>query len=549
MRKSLFLVAVALSFGPGAVAQEKLSLDITAHFQDIGDRKGVDGQWVSADMEGKRLELFNIRKSSGPKNVNIEYRCAPRDSGQTEWVKEGADCGTRGKSKSLLTFAVRLTGEGAKAYKLSYYCYSRGKGDTGVRNSPEDCGVNDANNQLVNLLIKVAGAGEDQGFKDDTISFQSYRLKLANPPKVAFTAKVLGGLSSFYIAYQTADAAPNDQPKSTAVVSIYDGDTRRYTQPPNIDPYGYYGDSQGKKDELVSGALVPDTAYVYWVVGKRKDDPSKEYTSPKIAFRTTPLPGLKMGVLTGEASQKSRPEKTLLTLEGGIGQAKEDGVAYIEYGTNPKNLDQKTGDYQKTKEKSFSKGDDVWYSADVNLVLPGATYYYRLAADYLGGETAQGNILSTKIKDVTIKTANPCEDIVPGDYPLVGAARLSEDLAIVCARVWFESVCCKGSGQEGLLICPEQFPRNLNTNVMDFTIPKINVGVKIEQKGVKFSRSSDNVRFNDWRVWGDKGQEGQQQPVRRGSQPYNATNWDVKGQTMFVWIFCSKNWSAPNTFK
>jgi hypothetical protein len=104
MRKSLFLVAVALSFGPGAVAQEKLSLDITAHFQDIGDRKGTDGQWVWGGLlavgqkEGKRLELFNIRKSSGPKNVNIEYRCTPRDSGETEWVKEGADCGTRGKS-------------------------------------------------------------------------------------------------------------------------------------------------------------------------------------------------------------------------------------------------------------------------------------------------------------------------------------------------------------------------------------------------------------------------------------------------------------------
>jgi hypothetical protein len=76
MRKSLFLVAVALSFGPGAVAQEKLSLDITGHFQDIADRKGTDGQWLwgaglnIAQMgEGKRLELINIRKSSGPKNV------------------------------------------------------------------------------------------------------------------------------------------------------------------------------------------------------------------------------------------------------------------------------------------------------------------------------------------------------------------------------------------------------------------------------------------------------------------------------------------------
>jgi hypothetical protein len=546
MRKSLFLVVVALLFGPGAVAQEKLTLDITGHFQDIADRKGPDGQWLwsgMGDREGKRLELINIRKSSGPKNVSIEYRCAPRDSGETEWVKEGADCGTRGKSKSLLTFAVRLTGEGAKAYKLSYNCYSRGKGDSGVRNSPEVCGVNDVNNQLVNLLITVTGASEDQGFKDDTIFVQSFRLKLADRPKVAFLARVFGGLSSFYIAYQTADAAPNDQPKNTAVVRIYDGDTRRRTMSPTDDPYGYYGDAQGKKDELVSEALLPDTAYVYWLVGKRKDDPNKEYRSPKIAFKIAPLPGLKMGVLTGEASQASRPEKTLLTLDGGIGQAKDDGNAYIEYGTNPKNLD------QKTKEKSFSKGDDVWYSADVNLVVPGATYYYRLAADYMDGDTAKGNTLSTKVRNVTIKTENPCEEVAPGDYPLVGAARLSEDLAIVCTRVAFESVCCKGSGQEGLLICPEQFPRNLNTNPFDFKIPKTDVGLSWEQAGVGFWRSSNNVRFNDYRVWATKGNEGQEQPLRRGSQPYNATNWDTKAQTMFVWIYCSSKWSAPNTFK
>ncbi len=46
-----------------------------------------------------------------------------------------------------------------------------------------------------------------------------------------------------------------------------------------------------------------------------------------------------------------------------------------------------------------------------------------------------------------------------------------------------------------------------------------------------------------------KGYEGQQQPVRQGTQNYSTTNWNPKEKTLIVWIYCSKKWASPNTFK
>lgn len=541
MRKSLFLVAVALSFGPGAVAQEKLSLDITAHIQDAGDRGGMDSQWLGTT--GKRLELINIKKRSGPKNVKIQYRCVIKDSGETAWMDEGKDCGTRGQSKGLLALAVRLTGEGSQNYKLSYICTTV-KSTSGTTDpiipSPLYCGSTDKSAlNLAALFISVEPGKEDQGYTDDTISVTPYRLKLADPPKVAFVVRVYdGGLSMFYIAYQPKDASI--PLKLTSPVAVGGGtDGRRFAS--GNDKFGYFGDYLGNKDELVSDGLVPNTEYVYWLKGKYRDDPNKEYKSPDLAFKTTPLAGLKMGLLTDEASQYG---KSSIKFAGAIGKAKDNGVAYIEYGTNPSKLD------QKTKEKSFSKGEDVWYSAVGDLVLPGATYYYRLAADYMGGDTAKGSTLNVKVKDVTVNAGNPCEGIAWGR---AFAYRLSEDLVVVCNKHGLgPSVgvgLTKGGAVEDQLVCPEQFPRNLNTNPFDFKIPKTDVGLSWEKAGPGFWRSSEDVRFNDWQVWVTKGDQGQQQPLRRGSQKYSAINWNPKEQTLFVWIYCSSNWSSPNTFK
>ncbi len=394
------------------------------------------------------------------------------------------------------------------------------------------------------LFGSTAFAQEDTGYKDDTISVKAYRLKLENKPKVAWVVTEYFKLGRFYIAYQPADGTIPLKATSPVIAGggkVTDG---RRTTGPN-DKFGYFGDSLGKKNELLSEELVPNTDYVYWLIGTDINDPSKEYKSPQQAFKTTPLEGLKNGLLTDESSQFGLSS---VDFKGVIGKAKEGGIAYIEYGTEPSKLD------IKTKAKSFSKGEDVWYSAVTQLLLPGATYYYRLAADYKDGDKAKGNTLSVNLKPITEDPKNPCGLEFSRPLPAAPfAIRLSEDIAVMCSAIRLgPSVgagLTKGGAVEDTLVCPEQFPRNLNTNALDLTIPKINVGIVIEKKGPGFLRTSDDVRFMEWDVWAKKGEEGTQQPLRQGSQKYWAINWNPKEQSLIVWIFCSKNWSAPNTFK
>jgi hypothetical protein len=394
-------------------------------------------------------------------------------------------------------------------------------------------------------LLFGSTAFAQEGYKDDTISVKAYRLKLENKPKVAWVVTEYFKLGRFYIAYQPADGTVPLKATSPVIAGggkVTDG---RRTTGPN-DKFGYFGDSLGKKNELLSDELVPNTDYKYWVIGTDINDPNKQYKSPQLAFKTTPLEGLKNGLLTDESYQAGRSSATF---KGVIGKAKEAGIAYIEYGSDPSKLD------LKTKEKSFSKGEDVWYSSVAELLLPGATYYYRLAAKYKDGDTAQGNILGFTLKPITEDPRNPCgwDFSAPllTDQPV--PIRLSEDIAVMCkahdlgASVGYGLT--KGGAVEDTLVCPEQFPRNLNTNALDLTIPKINVGIVIEKKGPGYMRTSEDVRFNEWDVWAKKGVEGTQQPLRQGSQKYWAINWNPKPQKLAVWIFCSKNWSAPNTFK
>lgn len=530
-----FVIGLSFLFGSDSYALENLSLAITAHIQDVGDRSGGNSQELG--VAGKRLELINIKKASGPKNVKIQYRCVTKDSGETAWLEDGQDCGTRGQGKALTGFAARLAGEGAQNYKLYYSC----RGANFLQTSPSHayCGYKVSNEvNLETLTINVQPTSEDQGYSDDTIRVMAFRLKLADPPKVAFMAWVYGELAKFNIEYQPKDASlPLNR---TPDVAVGGTDGRRYAD--GMDKYGYFGDSLGRKNELLSEALVPNTEYVYRLVGKYKD--GKEYKSPDLTFKTMPLPGLKMGLLTDQASQRGISS---LNFAGAIGKAKDDGVAYIEYGVNPTKLD------QKTKEKSFNKGEDVWYATIADLVQPGATYYYRLAADYREGDTAQGNTLSIKAKDIAINPENPCfPPIKP--MPSDATIRLSEDLVVVCKGYDVgpsvsHDLIHKGGNVDDRLVCPEQFPRNLNTKSFDFKIPKTEIGLSLEQAGPGFWRSSEDLRFNDWKIWAKKGYEGQQQPVRQGTQNYSAINWNPKPQTMITWIYCSKNWSAPNTFK
>jgi hypothetical protein len=532
MRTILFAIAIALLIGSGAAAQEPLSLDITAHIEILGDKTGTDGQQLGTP--GKRLELINIKKHSGPATVKIQYRCGIKNSGETAWVDEGKDCGTRGQSKALQGFAIRLTGEGAANYRLRYGC------NAGIYtyyvDSAGRCPSSNADLQTLIIYVDTGKGGHvfgGQVLGDETIAVTPFRAKLADPPKVFFVASVFdSNLSTFYITYRPN--APGAATKQTAVVTV--GKSPNSISGP-WDLYPRYGadgvgDPGGKRALQFTEALVANTTYVYQVNGKYKD--GKEYKSPELTFNTAPLPGFNMGLLTDLATPT---ERSSIGFTGGIGKPKAEGVVYIEYGTNPSTLG------QKTKQTAFSNGEDVWYSAYVNLVEGGQTYFYRLAADYVNGESAKGATLSVKTKDYPIiDPGNPCRVFKNETNPDWRVLRFSEDKVVVCQYQTFADVWRQGSGQEGLLVCPEKFPHNLNTKPFNFKLPYLGTLVTWEEAGPGYWRSSINVRFNDWQVWKERGDKGQENPLRRGSQGYSATNFSTTPEEMYLWIYCSSKW-------
>src|SRR4051794_33351121 len=111
MRGSLYGIALALSFGSGAVAQEKLSVDVTVHIQGNGDIKGKEEEWVGARGEPKRIGGMMVKKRSGHKNVDIVYRCdfwQPNDNWLSSTVHEGQNCGSNVdlRGKPITGFSV-----------------------------------------------------------------------------------------------------------------------------------------------------------------------------------------------------------------------------------------------------------------------------------------------------------------------------------------------------------------------------------------------------------------------------------------------------------
>lgn len=117
----------ALGFGRErpiyTTADGKIWLDILAHVQDIGDVKVQEGKH-QVIFPGKRIEGFEI--SYTIPDVEIKYMAHLENKGDTAWISHGNFIGSRGQSRRLEGFAVKLEGKGASAYDVKYYVQMHG---------------------------------------------------------------------------------------------------------------------------------------------------------------------------------------------------------------------------------------------------------------------------------------------------------------------------------------------------------------------------------------------------------------------------------------
>lgn len=90
-----------------------------------------------------------------PLGLGLEYMCHIQGHGDTEFLKTGEFCGTRGQSRRLEGFAARLAGPQASSYAVIYSCHVQGVGDIEELSGPSFCGTRGQSRRLEALKIRV----------------------------------------------------------------------------------------------------------------------------------------------------------------------------------------------------------------------------------------------------------------------------------------------------------------------------------------------------------------------------------------------------------
>ena len=78
-----------------------------------------------------------------------------QDFGDTPWISEGQFVGTRGQSRRLEGFAIRLVGPAAPKYAVLYMAHIQDMGDTVFCQDAEFCGTRGQSRRLEGMLVRV----------------------------------------------------------------------------------------------------------------------------------------------------------------------------------------------------------------------------------------------------------------------------------------------------------------------------------------------------------------------------------------------------------
>lgn len=97
-----------------------VNLTATAHVQNIGDMSATSGTAVKIGTEGQslRMEAFTL-KTDDP-NLSVVYSGHVENIGWQNEVRNGETAGTKGESKRIEAFKIRLEGADANKYDIYY---------------------------------------------------------------------------------------------------------------------------------------------------------------------------------------------------------------------------------------------------------------------------------------------------------------------------------------------------------------------------------------------------------------------------------------------
>jgi uncharacterized protein YjdB len=92
--------------------------------------------------------------------LGMEYMAHIQEQGDTLWVQGGTFVGTRGQSRRLEGFAIRLTGPRSSNYDVYYMAHLENTGDTSFYKNGQFCGTRGEARRVEGIEVRVVPKGE-----------------------------------------------------------------------------------------------------------------------------------------------------------------------------------------------------------------------------------------------------------------------------------------------------------------------------------------------------------------------------------------------------
>ena len=139
---------------------ESASISYRTHVQDYGWQNYVsDGKQSGTSGKSKRLEGINIKISSTVKG-SVVYRTHVQDYGWQSWKQNNEMSGTQGKSKRLEAIQIKLTGDIANKYDVYYRVHCQDFGWLGWAKNGESSGSEGYSKRLEAIEIRLVPKGQ-----------------------------------------------------------------------------------------------------------------------------------------------------------------------------------------------------------------------------------------------------------------------------------------------------------------------------------------------------------------------------------------------------
>jgi len=120
LAESGLLLAVTPLTAPRPPQPETPRIVPMAHIARKGDVPGKAGAWLGEPESKLPFEAIAFSLQGLADGSTLEYCAVGPDGAQTPWVPAAKLCGSRGKNRPLLGFAVRLAGAGQGSYEVVY---------------------------------------------------------------------------------------------------------------------------------------------------------------------------------------------------------------------------------------------------------------------------------------------------------------------------------------------------------------------------------------------------------------------------------------------